>query len=341
MHKGNDIVPGFSLKAALMLAMVSAAAVPASLLTTSIGTRKLSVGDRVRFTVSAIVGKGTTITPPATESNFGTIVVKEWNLHKTERGKSDSCAYEYIITSYTPDPCTIPELSFILETGGAVDTLRTEAIPLQIISVLPSDTVDIMGLKPPLSAGKAPMWWLWLIGTLALAGFVTFGGIWLNRRLRKTPPPPPPVPPYEEAIEALSNLGVKKYLQRGLVREYVFELSEIFKRYIGRRFKCNAVEFTTEELVAWTGAADLPKKLRAAIEWFFRTTDPVKFARQIPDTPTLERFEREVRDFLEVTKPVEQGTQTPDGTITGAADLQPATGQPAAAPAQPEKGART
>ncbi|MBN1307751.1 MAG: hypothetical protein JXA18_07535 [Chitinispirillaceae bacterium] len=329
---------GILPKAALMLAVACAVSVPASILTTSISTRKFSVGDRVRFTVSAVVAKGATVTPPAPEADFGALSVKEWNRHTTEREKSDSCAYEYIITSYTPEPCTIPELSFVIEKDGGVDTLLTEAIPLQIISVLPSDTVDIIGLKPPLSAGKAPKWWLWLIAMLGIAGVATFGGIWLNRRLRKTPPPPPPVPPYEEAIEALANLGVKKYLQRGLVREYVFELSEIFKRYIGRRFACNAVEYTTEEMVAWSGAADLPKKLRATIEWFFRTADPVKFARRIPDTPTLDRFEREVRDFLDATKPIEPGAQTP-----GAAEKRPATNDRHAtgAAGTTVKGART
>jgi hypothetical protein len=291
------------------------ASAPGAVLTSSITTSKFSVGDQIRFSVNIITAKGTTITPPTPESDFGKITVKEWNVHKTEREKSDSCLYDYIITTYTPEPCTIPALPFILENNGTADTLRTEALPLQIVSVLPSDTVDILDLKPPFTAGKAPKWWLWLLCSLTAAGLLTFGGIWLSRRLRKVPPPPPPVPPYEEAIDALLNLALKKYLQRGLLREQVFELSEIFKRYIGRRFDCNAVEFTTEEIIAWSGAADLSKKLRAAIEWFFRTSDPVKFARFTPESAVVERFEQEIRDFLEATKPVvQEATASPSAT---------------------------
>jgi len=275
-------------------------------LTTALTTSKFSVGDRIRFTVALTgVPKGAVVTPPATESDFGSAVkVKEWNLHKTEQTGADSLLYDYIITTYIPEPCTIPVLSFIIVHDGTTDTLRTDPLPLSIVSVLPSDTVDIIGLKSPLTAGKKPLWWLWVLIITGGIAVVAIATILIVKHFRKPPPPPPPVPPYEEAIDALSVLGVKKYRERGLVREYVFELSDIFKRYIGRRYECNAMDFTTEELFAWSGAAALDKNLRSIIDWFFGTTDPVKFARLIPDSETVDRFDREVRQFLEATKPV-------------------------------------
>ena len=291
---------------------VTGTSVSSAILTSSASTRKLAVGDRIRFTVNIIAPKGATVTPPPTEEGFGSVLVKEWNVQKVEREKSDSIFYDYLLTTYNPEPCTIPRLPFVLVQGDAVDTLFSDVIPLQVISVLPSDTVDIMELKPPLSAGKAPRWWLWLLGITGAVAAVTFAAVYLTKRLRKVPPPPPPVPPYEEAIDALVTLGARKYLERGLIREYVFELSEIFKRYIGRRFECNGVEFTTEEMISWSGATALPKKQRTAIEWFFRATDPVKFARLIPDFATIERFDREVRDFLEATRPVTLETDESD-----------------------------
>ena len=300
------------------LLLIPAAAARGTVLTTTINTHKLSVGDRIHFSVHLITKKEVTVTPPAPETDFGPVIVKEWNLHKEEREKSDSISYDYIITTYTPEPCTIPELRYVVEENGSYDTLHTEAVPLHMISVLTSDTAGLIGLKPPLSAGKAPRWWLWLIGITAGIAALVFGSIYLGKKLRKPPQEPPPVPPYEEAIDALRALGVKKYLQRGLIREYVFELSEIFKRYIGRRFNCNAADFTTEEMLAWSGAASLAKELRTSIEWFFRTTDPVKFARMIPDSSTIERFETEIWNFLEATRPVEQAI-----TADGAASEQP------------------
>lgn len=289
---------------ALLLPFMLLSASRGSVVTTSLSPEKIAVGDQVHFSVHAVVPNGAAVSPLFSESDFGKVTVREWNLVKSERETTDSLLYDYNITTYVPEPCTIPSLHFLLEHNGMADTLSTEPVPLQVISVLPSDTVDIVGMKSPLSAGKRPKWWLWL--TIIIAGgiLIAVAAMVIWRKFRRPPPLPPPVPPYEEALDALSQLGVKKYLERGLVREFVFELSEIFKRYIARRFDCNASDFTTEEMVAWSGAGTLQKQQRASIEWFFRTTDPVKFARLIPDNVTIERFEVEVRAFLEATKPV-------------------------------------
>jgi len=289
-----------------MLLLFPACTLTAATLTTSITTTKFTVGDKIRFTASLIVPKGSTVTPPATESDFGQIAVKEWNLHKTERQTTDSLLYDYLITTYTPEPCTIPALPFYIGENGTTDTLHTDPVALTITSVLQGDTVDLMGFRNPLSAGNAPKWWLWLLIIVGGIAAITAATLFLVKHFRKPSPPLPPVPPYEEAIDALNELGVKKYLQRGLVREYVFELSDIFKRYIGRRFECNAMDFTTAEMIAWSGAERLSKKLRGIIDWFFSTTDPIKFARVVPDTTTVERFDHDVRDFLEETRPVTQ-----------------------------------
>ena len=76
-------------------------------------------------------------------------------------------------------------------------------------------------------------------------------------------------PPYEEAIEALDRLEAKQYVAKGMIRDYVFELSEIAKRYIERRFEVQAAEFTTEELADWTKRSPLQLAERKTAEWFF------------------------------------------------------------------------
>jgi len=281
----------------------------AALIYTYIDRSELSVGDIRHFTVAIIVPKETRVIPPETDNGFGALKVKEWNIKKTEREKSDSLSFDYLITSYIPEQCTIPSLQFLLVTGNRQDTLRSEMLPLKMISVITTDSAALKDLKPQQTAGKAPNIYLWAVLLLLAAALIFFGIRYLVPRFRKIPPPPPPKPPYEEAIEAIRALEAKRYLEKGHVREYVFELSEIFKRYIERRFDINASEFTTEEMIAWLDACPLDKNLRGPVEWFFRTTDPVKFAKLIPDDETKERFMKEVKAFLENTRPVPEGTQ--------------------------------
>lgn len=295
----------------MLLVLGAASATCASVIFTTLNHDSLTVGDRIEFCVGLVVAKGATVVPPATDQGFGALVVKDWLTDKQEHPGADSITFKYLLTTYTVDTCSIPALTFQVSAGGKVDTLATKPIRLRVASVVPSDTVDIKDLRPQQHAGKPSYWWVWTLAVLLLLA----AAIWLALRLfgkkSKVNAGPPPLPPYEEAIEALKQLEAKTYLTKGMVREYVFELSDIFKRYIERRFDVNAAEFTTEQIVDWIRAASLERTIKAGAEWFFSATDPVKFAKLTPDDESVERFLKEVRLFLESTRPSAQPTQPP------------------------------
>jgi hypothetical protein len=88
-------------------------------------------------------------------------------------------------------------------------------------------------------------------------------------------------------------------------------LSDIFKRYIERRFGTNAAEFTTEEMLDWIKRSALQPAERKIAEWFFSAADPVKFAKWLPDGDTLDRFGKDVRQFIEQTRPRPEAAPQP------------------------------
>ena len=277
-----------------------------SVIQSNVTSQTLTVGDRVSFQVAAIIPKGASVTPPSLDNGMGNIIVKEWNTSKTERDSSDSVTFSYLITTYIPERCTIPPLTYIVHDDQKNDTLLSQAIPLEIKSVITSDTVDIKDLKAQHQTGHVPLWWIWITVLVLL---LTTGIILYKYFFAKKSKPVstiPLLPPYEEAIAAIYELESKKHLIRGLVREYVFELSEILKRYIERRFSINASEFTTEEMIAWLGISGLDSKTKQSVDWFFRTSDPVKFARHIPEEITTNRFMKETMEFLGATRPLLQ-----------------------------------
>ena len=304
---------GHLITAIFIILLLSFQACWPAIIYSTISQHELSVGDRIYFTVTAMVPKGAAVVPPDPANSFGSLTVKEWNSRKFQLAKADSISFDYVVTTYKAENCTIPSLSYVLENGAEHDTLRTESIPLTVIPLCKTDSADIMGLKPQQVAGKRPLLWLWLL--FAAAGLIAavIAARYYIRKMKKAPPPPPPIPPYEEAIRALAALDSKNYLQKGMIREYVFELSEIFKRYIERRFGINAAEFTTEEMLAWIGISPLDKEPRASMEWFFRATDPVKFAKFLPDQDIIGRFGIVVRGFLEATKPSSAASAASEG----------------------------
>jgi hypothetical protein len=259
---------------------------------------------------------------------------------KDRERDSSRYQYRYGIAAYKPENCTIPSIRFLVSNNGSgvnndkgidtngindvsagfsvnyavnaagYDTLPTLPIPIRMLSALPSVPPDSGGfalkdLKGQQKTGKADLWYLWIILGAALA-VVLF--ILLRKYLKKkgaasAEPAVPLPPPYEEAIGAIEALDGKKYLERGMVREYVFELSEIFKRYIGRRYDTIAPELTTEEIAAWLEFSGISREMRLCAERFFRSSDQVKFAKWVPDRPCIDGYIKDVRTFIEATKP--------------------------------------
>jgi len=270
----------------------------------SVSHDSVTVGDVISLRVKLGVPKGVRVVPPETEGGFGDFRVLHWDKN------DDSLVYRYEIATYKPQSCTIPELRFMIggEEAAVYDTLATPAVPVRVVSVIPEDTPDsavaIRDLKAQQRMGGIDLRTLWILlaAALVIAGYLLWEK-YVKKKAGGSAPVIPLKPPYEEAMEAIAELEAKKYPERGNVREHVFELSEIFKRYIGRRYNTIASELTTEELVARLEYSTLSREMRMSAEWFFRTGDQVKFAKWLPDSQTLHRFMKEVRTFLEATKP--------------------------------------
>jgi hypothetical protein len=265
----------------------------------------ITAGDRLGITISIIVPPNAVTLGPEQDSDFGKLIIKDRSTDKTSRPSSDSITFNYQLAFYAADQCTIPGLNFlVMKTDSSGDTFSTEPIILRTISLITSDSADIKDLRTQQITGKPSLLLLWILAGVIIAA----AGIWfLTRWLKTRTKPeiaPPPQPPYEEALNALKLLDAKQYLLKGLIREYVFELSEILKRYIGRRFETGALEFTTQEIIEWLENAPMDKSLRRSMEWFFNETEPVKFAKHIPGKETIKRFGDEALAFIEKTKPV-------------------------------------
>ncbi len=292
----------------------------ASVIYTDISQDSLTLGEKIELTVSLVIPSGAQIIPPETDAGIGKFTVKSWDSDRIARKTSDSLSYKYLLTIYEVEQCSIPALPFVEVKDDRHDTLYSDTIPMRVISVIVAnkgDTITLKDIKPQLKAGRPSLLWLWILlfigGIVGLIFLIRY--LWL--RSRKPPPPPPPKPPYEEAIEALARLEDKQLLTKGLLREYVFELSEILKRYTGRRFECNAAEYTTEEMLQWLPFAPFDAVLIKSMEWFFDTTHPVKFARMVPDRTTVKQLYDETRLFIEKTKPGSEKDQKTPGQEGG------------------------
>ena len=59
------------------------------------------------------------------------------------------------------------------------------------------------------------------------------------------------IPIHEIALNQLDSLKLKGFLNSGDPRKHFFELSEIFRHYLGKRYNFPAPDWTTEEITKY------------------------------------------------------------------------------------------
>jgi len=150
------------------------------------------------------------------------------------------------------------ELKFqVKRADGSATDGQIQASPANIsvhsVLRLQGEPEDIRDIKPIIES--PPNWTQWfLYGTLVLILLYLGYRAWKNRKLSQPVQFSKEVAPlsaYERALLELKELEKKGYLESEKVREYYFELSEIFRRYLGSQYTLPALDWTTEEIIQW------------------------------------------------------------------------------------------
>jgi hypothetical protein len=105
----------------------------------------------------------------------------------------------------------------------------------------------------------------------------------------------PPQPADEIALEELQRIASLKLLEKGFIKQFYSEISEVIKRYIARRYHIHTMELTTSELISVMRSAGLPEEHMAAYRPFFNECDLVKFAKHIPPSKNIDEALDEAR----------------------------------------------
>ncbi|MDA3918644.1 MAG: hypothetical protein PF690_16975 [Deltaproteobacteria bacterium] len=139
---------------------------------------------------------------------------------------------------------------------------------------------DIHGIRPPVSVGFDPalLKIILIVSGVVLLLILLF---FLIKKLWKKKPTddlkylPEPEPPFEAAIKQLDLL-----FQNPLPdpRLFYFDLTAVFKNYIGRSFNINAVEMTSQEFIKNLNLFDIDSEIKNSISKFLNLSDSFKYA---------------------------------------------------------------
>jgi len=281
----------------------------------SIDRDTIMVGDHVELVVSAYYPTNGVLEMPEIGREKDVILLKrDWDMVSREDGLSRT-ETRYVLTSFRIGDHVVSTNSITCMAGERTFTTNFPPVVLHVQSALPPDaSKEIADIKPGRKLpGRIPRW-LWIVPGSAvlafLAGLIT-SRLWRHRK--QIIPSAPPVPPHIIALHALQALKDRKLLEQDECKPFYTELSLILRSYLEGRFRLNAPDETTEEIVEeMSRSPELNGSQRNILQDFMRQADIVKFAKGHPDRHTMESAFNTTKQFVEETKQqVEQNEEAP------------------------------
>lgn len=257
--------------------------------TTTIDSTKVKMGAQMNLTLTTSVDTLSKVIFPDAKifgalevlENYPTDTIKEKDRYRLVK--------KYGLTQFDTGKYTIPRLTvFINDKPYFSDSIRVE------IANVPVDTLKqkMYDIKDVLPADKTTgYWWLYIFLIILAAGGL---GYFLYRYFKNRKPKIAAVEeevfisPIEKAKNHLQTLEKKDLIQKGEIKNYYSELTNIARTYIEEVLQVPAMESTTDELISALKIAIRKRKLKLSeetvvnLQKVLQNADLVKFAKSQP-----------------------------------------------------------
>lgn len=197
-----------------------------------------------------------------------------------------SITSEYLVSSYDSGFYYIPE--FVFETVSQKVTSNPVGLTVNTVQVN-EQTDDIHAEKDIMSA---PFSWIelaqWSGIGLAIILIIAIIVLLLMRFVFKKKvtiiPEEPEVilPAHVVALEKLEQIKTEKIWQQGQIKQFYTQLTDVIREYLSRAYSINAMEMTTDEIVALVKKNKDLDEIRIVLKEMLELSDLVKFAKFIP-----------------------------------------------------------
>lgn len=246
----------------------------------------LRLGDRITLTISINHDMADHVVWPDTlDTGDFELLDASFAEHTTEEGRRVAEATLELVAFDLGDLGIPPIVVQVLRPGGTEGTVSTNPINLTIESAGLDESGDIRSIKPPL--GFARNWWLtvpWVLLGLVLVALAVWS---YQRSRRKDYGAPQPTTTIQAAhvlaYEALDLLEHSGLLDQGKVKQFHVEVSEIARNYINGRWRINAIDMTTDDVLDVLTRVDLVPVDMERFRDLLKRSDMVKFAKYRPN----------------------------------------------------------
>ena len=254
---------------------------------TKIDVKKNKIGAQFNLTYKTNVDTTAKVVFP-TLKNFGKMeVIRSYVIDTIKHGARYDLIKKYGVTQFDSGKYVIPSLKVLINNKVFVtDSILVEVADVKV-DTLKQKLFDIKPIAE--SEFQLSNFWRYFLIILLILGL---GALiyWLIKKSqkKKVEEIEELKSPIERATILLKKLEKKELWQKGAVKEYYSELTDIARNYIEEAIEIPAMESSTSELIIALRAASIKKKMTVSaetlenLERVLKQADLVKFAKSRP-----------------------------------------------------------
>ncbi|TDE46770.1 hypothetical protein E0I26_01420 [Flavobacterium rhamnosiphilum] len=253
---------------------------------TSIDTIKNKIGAEFKLSIKTTVDTSSKVIFPKLK-NFGALeVIQSYPIDTVKMAGRYELIKKYGLTQFDSGRYVIPSIKIFIDSKPFLtDSLLVEVANVQV-DTLKQKMFDIKDIAP--ADNPIGDWWKYLLIVALIIGIGAFIYWYIKKRQEKKLLEEIYKTPIEKATSLLDTLEKKELWQKGEVKAYYSELTDIARNYIEEAIEIPAMESTTSELIQGLRAASVKKKMTLSqeiienLERVLKQADLVKFAKSKP-----------------------------------------------------------
>lgn len=215
----------------------------------------------------------------------------------------------YIITIFDAGEYHLDGFPVVMYDGEKPDTLITEPLSITVntyqIDTLTQKIYDVKApIETPLQLAEIRDYIILGLLLFALAAIIVY--LVIRFRNKESLFARPKLPPHVIAVGELQKIKQMELWQQGKHKEYYTLLADTVREYLDGRFGKNAMEMTTDEIMASIKEDVISEKDKSMLYELLSLADLVKFAKYVPDKDDNEISLQHAYEFVEHTKSAEE-----------------------------------
>ncbi|MBP1223309.1 hypothetical protein [Flavobacterium sp. 1355] len=274
------------LKFYIFLFLLSSAVFSQKPVETSIDTTKNKIGAEFKLTLKTVVSSKSKVVFPNPKTIGSLEVIQSYPVDTVKKNDTYELIKKYGLTQFDSGRYTIPPVKILIDKKPFLSDFVTVEVTNIKVDTLQQKMYDIKDITTVESG--AGNWWIYVLAIVLIIAIGIFVYWLVKKNQKKKIEEEVYKTPIEKATSLLNNLEQKELWQKGEIKEYYSELTDIARNYIEEAIHIPAMESTTSELIQAIRTASAKKKMALTpeivenLERVLRQADLVKFAKSKP-----------------------------------------------------------